>query len=102
MTFLEDLLTPSSRQERPVSFAAFALGHAVIGAAAADLLGVEWAWLFVIAYAAVKEGWDLRHGGSLGDSFADALFVCLGAYVVAPGLWLLLAVVTSIGREVLR
>lgn len=100
MTFLEDLMTPSPRDEGPVSFTAFALGHAVLGAAAVQALGV-WAWPLMPLYLA-KEWWDIREGGTMADGAIDTAFVALGAAVLNPLLWLIAALAATAGRAIVK
>lgn len=95
--FFRELLTPSPEDEGPADFAAYALGHAVIGAAAASILG-PWAWAFVAVYGALKEGWDIWHGGSVWDSATDIFFVALGV-MTGPVVWIVTATSAAILKE---
>ena len=100
--FIGELLTPSPADEGPADFAAYALGHAVIGAAICEVAGV-WAWLFVLVYGVIKEFRDVKLGGSIWDSLTDIGFVCLGVAVChhdyRAAIFIFVAVAVTVVRE---
>lgn len=99
MNFLADLLTPSPRDEAPVSYAAFGIGHMVLGAAILDHTGAS-VWIWWVVYVAIKEiAWDIAfRRGSVADSVADAAFVAFGVIVSAPTWWICAAVAAALIR----
>lgn len=65
------------------------IGHAMLGAAAAGVLG-GWGIAFglgvAVAYWMAKERGDLRRGGAIWDGLEDATLVCIGTYY-GPWWW---------------
>lgn len=72
-----DLMQPTGAGTTPYTAAASALGHAVLGATAAALLGMGYglpgALAIAVAYWLAKERGDLRRRGAVLDGLEDAL-----------------------------
>ena len=96
---VEEILTPSARDEDAYTWAVIGIGHAMLGAAIAAVLGwlvppevalpfvVAPGWLaLAVGYWWIKERRDLRRGGRWLDGATDALFVGLGAFY-GPSWW---------------
>ena len=65
------------------------IGHALLGACAAVLLGgygLAFGLAVATAYWLIKERGDLRRGGAWADGIEDALLVCIGTYY-GPWWW---------------
>jgi hypothetical protein len=82
----DEINTPSGRMG-PLTASYFravvAIGHAVLGAAFAALLGV-WglapALVIGLVYWLAKEEGDIKRGGKVWDGVEDALMVAMGAW----------------------
>lgn len=86
-------MTPSTKAESLHYWGAIQATHACIGALVATLatdaiggwLSLVLCGLFGLWYVAVKEGGDVRSGGSPRDSAADTFFVWLGLVTAYTG-----------------
>lgn len=91
-----EMMTPSTRAERPFTSLLIAVAHAVLGAAlwplaAGIVAGVRLGGPAL--YWLIKERADLKRGGSVRDGLIDAGFVGLGTFYGAA--WWPVAVLSA-------
>lgn len=89
MGLITEILTPSARDESAYDKSVIAIGHVMLGAALAAVLGVYTAparLSLSVAYWLIKERGDLKRGGSWRDGLWDAAFVGFGG-LYGPWWW---------------